>query len=352
MPRDDAPARRSDRRYGRERLAMCREHDMQPPERNPIAAENHLQPHESKGLGDAVRTLKRWVLVLCAGGIMFLPLPLQATEGYTLVLKDGRRIDITAYEEAGAWVYYYRYDARIGIPRDKIKTIIAHASGAKASSLDDEILGRVAREHKRRFRLDDFRREKYIEHEIASLLSPQEQQAYIRKLLQLKKMEIFEIDDQRQIAERQGDVVELAQLEEKLVRAIAEWVRGREALARFTHGQTAAGRAVDDHPALPEDEGETVSDASADGSGVLAESADTLAGLEKLHYRRETLRLVLKKYYQVDERTGGFHARRQAAEELRIVELQIRYFDRLPAAPFPESDPAPPLTDAPALTTE
>ena len=95
-----------------------------------------------------------------------------------------------------------------------------------------------------------------------------------------------------------------------------------------------------------------MSDASADGAGVLAESADTLAGLEKLHYRRETLRLVLKKYYQVDERTGGFHARQQAAEELRIVELQIRYFERLPAAPFPESDPAPPLTDAPALSTE
>ncbi len=139
MPRADAPARRSDRRYGREILAMCREHDMQPPERDLITAENHRRPHESKGLADAVRTLSRWVLVLCAGGIMFLPAPLQATEGYTLVLKDGRRIDITAYEEADAWIYYYRYDARIGIPRDKIKTIIAHASGAKALALDDEI---------------------------------------------------------------------------------------------------------------------------------------------------------------------------------------------------------------------
>ena len=294
--------------------------------------------------------LKAWLIVLLVGGSLGLSSPIRAAEGYTLVLKDGRRIEITAYEEAGAWLYYYRYDARIGIPRDKIEAIVASTPRTTAVPLDDEILGRIAREHKRRFRLQDFLRADYVEAEITPLMSPAEQLAYVRKLLQLKKREIFEIDDRRQDAEEQGDMVELAQLEVKMVRLLADWIEGREALTRLTRGQMPVGWQADDHPTPPDEEVANASDEAPEGAGASAVDADALTGLEKLYYRREMLRLVLKKHYQVDSFTGGFHSRRQAEEELRIVSLQILFFDRLPPPTPPASPPAPPGPEEPETT--
>ncbi len=313
----------------------------------PAPGDSCLPPPESPGAAERVRTLRRWAMLLCMAASLVHPARLPAAEGYTLVLKDGRRVDITAYETAGDWVYYYRYDARIGIPRDKIEAIVEHPSSPEPASLEDEILGRIADAHKRRFRLDDFKREDYVATEIAPLMSPEEQQAYVRKLLQLKKMEIFEIDDQRQAAEKQGDVVELAQLEEKLIRALADWIQGRKTLARMIRGPTAV-----DPPIPPEDGKASAADAAASGAEASTATETATAGLEKLRYRRETLRLLVKKHYQVDPHKGGFHTRRQAEEELRIVELQIRYFDRLTATPSAGSTAAQRLTDAPAASTD
>ncbi|MGD9098385.1 MAG: hypothetical protein PVF97_09885 [Desulfobacterales bacterium] len=293
--------------------------------------------------------LSRWVVLLCACSRLIFAATPGAAEGYTLVLEDGRRIDITAYEEKGDWVYYYRYDARIGVPRKKVKSIMAHPPREDAVPLDDEILGRIAREHHRRFQLDDFRREEYVRAEMAPLMSPEEQRAYVRKLLQLKAMEIFEIDDQRQAAERQGDVAEIAQKEEKLVSALAEWVRGREALARMARRPHAADRQTDDHPSPPEDR---AAPATAGGAGASAETDASLTGLEQLRDRQATLRLLVKKHARVNPYTGGFHARQQAEKELRIVGLQIQYFDRLSAALPPESTSGRPGAAAPAPSTD
>ena len=313
----------------------------------PAPGDSCLPPPESPGAAERVRTLRRWAMLLCMAASLVHPARLPAAEGYTLVLKDGRRVDITAYETAGDWVYYYRYDARIGIPRDKIEAIVEHSSNPEPVSLDDEILGRIADAHKRRFRLEDFRQEGYVATEIAPLMSLEEQQAYVRKLLQLKKMEIFEIDDQRQAAEKQGDVVELAHLELKLIRALTDWIQGRETLARMLRGQTAAA-----HPIPPEDGEASAADVAASDADASAATETGPAGLEKLRYRRETLRLLVKKHYQVDPHKGGFLTRRQAEEELRIVELQIRYFDRLPAAPSAGSTAVQRLSDAPATSTD
>ncbi len=284
-------------------------------------------------------------MLLCACSHLILAAASGAAEGYTLVLEDGRRIDISAYEAIGDWIYYYRYDARIGIPRKKIKAIVAHTPRARAVPLDDEIMGRIARAHKRHFQLEDFRREAFVAAEMAPIMSPEERRAYLRKLLQLKQMAIFAIDDRRQAAERQGDVVELGQLEEKLIHALAEWVLGREALARMARSQAAAEGPMGDHPIPPEDGVET---ATGDRADVSAEFEAPPSGLEELHYRQETLRLRAKKHAQVNPHTGGFHARQRALEELRIVTLQIRYFDRLSAALAPEPSAAGSATAAPA----
>ncbi len=291
--------------------------------------------------------LRGWVILLLVGGSLGLSSPLRAAERFTLVLKDGRRIDIAAYEEADDWLYYYRYDARIGIARDKIKEIIAHAPSSEDVPLEDEILGRIARMHQRRFELSDFLREDYVTAEIAPLMTPEEQQAYIRKLLYLKKVEIFQIDDRRLAAETAGDVVELVVLEAKLVSALGEWEQGQEALGQLARRQTSVGHGADrsDLSAAPDDKAGPAVATAADPAPD--DPVATLNELEKLHYRREMLRLVIKKHYQPDPRAGGFHARQQAEEELRIVELQIRFFDRLPAATSPAPTPAIPASDTP-----
>ncbi len=322
---------------------------MQNPRTNGVSAGTRPPTPVSPGPGVGSPNLKLWLAFLCAYGLLLLAAASGAAEGYTLVLEDGRRIDITGYEETGDWVYYYRYDARIGVPRKKIKAIVAHTPRERTVPLDDEIMGRIARAHGRHFRLEDFGREAYVAVEMAPIMSPEERRAYLRKLLQLKQMAIFAIDDRRQAAERQGDVVERGQLEAKLIRALVEWVRGREALARMARSQAAAEGPMGDHPLPPEGGVETLTGGGAD---MPAESGTTPTALEELHDRQETLRLRAKKHAQVNPRTGGFHARRQAEEELRIVGLQIRYFEHLSAALAAGSNAARRVNAAPAVSDE
>ncbi len=317
---------------------------MQTPDDVDIRRCQVVGPRGQLGLAVGGRSLRGWILLLLMGASLSLSPPLRAAERYTLILKDGRRIDITAYEETGDRLYYYRYDARIGIARDKIRTIIPHAPSKDTAPLEDEILGRISRMHQRRFQLSDFLREDYVTAEIAPLMTPAEQQAYVRKLRYLKKMEIFQIDDRRLVAEADGDVVELAALEAKLIRALAEWRQGQEALLRLARRSTRDEHK--DEPSIltapPDHEAEP---AAADPAA--GDPPANLNELEKLHYRREMLRLVIGKHYQPGPQRGGFHARQQAEEALRIVTLQIRFFDRLPAAASPVSTPAIPVSDTP-----
>ncbi len=284
-----------------------------------------------------------WLIVLLVGGSLGLSSPVRSAERYTLVLKDGRRIDISTYEEADGQLYYYRYDARIGIARDKIATIITNTPSDMGVPLEDEITGRIAREHRLRFSLGDFLREDYLAAEIAPHLAPEEQQAYVRKLLALKTNEIFEIDDQRQTAERNGDVVEIARLEKKLIHALDDWAQGQAALAQIARRQRpdremdalqahATPTAGTDAPSAAGD-GDALPDAAHD------EPADALTGIERLRQRRDMLRLVIYKHYPSVYHKGGFHARQKAEEALRIVDLQIQFFDRL--SPLPPSSALP-----------
>lgn len=288
-----------------------------------------------------------WFIVLLVGGSLGLSSPVRSAERYTLVLEDGRRIEITAYEETGDWLYYYRYDARIGIPRDKIAKIITNTPRHTKVPLEEEITGRIARDHRLRFSLGDFLREDYFAAEIAPRLSPEEQQAYVRKLLALKKNEIFEIDDQRQAAEKNGDVVEIARLEKKLIRALDDWAQGQAAQTQIARRQRPESEM--DGPqvpaALPADSDEPPAAGEGDAPPGPARDAPTapLTGLERLHQRRDTLRLMIYKQYTSVQHKGGFHARQQAEDELRIVALQILFFDRL--APLPPPSAAAPSED-------
>jgi hypothetical protein len=294
-------------------------------------------------------------------GGMLLGFAAQAAGGYTLVLKDGRRIAVESYEEADGWLYYQRFDARIGIPRRRVETIISHASGEDTTPLEEKILGRVYALHQRRFTLSEFWRTDYRTAEIDPLLTPLEQAAYVRKLLQIKTQEIITHDDLRLAAEQRGDVVALAIEEDRLVAALTEWGRGRQALGLLIGppDQPMAETAVASDPVsgvLPEDNtarggkassppdvGAGQDDAAAFGGRDGAEKpyrrqeADRdevpdvrPPGLQKLHRRQETLRLQLKKYYRAPAESGGYLDRQAAARELRIVGLQIRFFDRLP----------------------
>ena len=285
-----------------------------------------------------------WLIVLMVGGSLGLSSTVRSAERYTLVLKDGRRIEISAYEEADGQLFYYRYDARIGIARDKIAKIITNTPADISVPLEDEITGRIAREHGIRFSLSDFLREDYLAAEITPRLSPKEQQAYVHKLLALKKAAIFEIDDLRQVAERNGDVVEIARLEKRLVHALDDWALGQEVLAQIARRQ-GPGKTMDEPQAPATPNAGRAAPSATGASNALPdaaydESAAALTGIERLHQRRDMLRLVIYKHYPSVQHQGGFLTRRKAEEELRIVELQIQFFDRLAPLPPPSAPSA------------
>ena len=79
-------------------------------------------------------------------------------------------------------------------------------------------------------------------------------------------------------------------------------------------------------------DGDALPDAAHD------EPADALTGIERLRQRRDMLRLVIYKHYPSVYHKGGFHARQKAEEALRIVDLQIQFFDRLSPLPAAEND--------------
>ena len=100
-------------------------------------------------------------------------------------------------------------------------------------------------------------------------------------------------------------------------------------LSRWVPLLCACSRSTNGQPSVPA--------RRSGGAGASAETDASLTGLEQLRDRQATLRLLLKKHARVNPYTGGFHARQQAEKELRIVGLQIQYFDRLSAALPPES---------------
>lgn len=283
-------------------------------------------------------SLRRILFALLVGGSLSLFAPARAADRYTLVLEDGRRIDVASYEESGDWLYYDRYDARIGVARAKVKEIITHSPNHETVPLEEEIVGRVYRSHQLRFALSDFLRADYLAAEIEPRLTPEEQQAYVRKLLRMKTIEIFEIDDSRHAAETNGDVVELAAQEHRLIAALTAWGEGQAALASLAQRHRLPVRPDDGPAAIPasKDETDTMAghetvDTETPPAPVPGEDAPVLRnGLEKLQHRREMLLLIVKKNYRAHGRTGGFLALQAAEQNLRIVDLQIRYFDRLP----------------------
>ncbi|MBL0712272.1 MAG: hypothetical protein JJV98_01110 [Desulfosarcina sp.] len=276
----------------------------------------------------------------------------QAAERYTLVLKDGRRIVISGYEEAGDRFYYYRYDARVGLARSRVKEIIAIPENEETVALEDVIVGRVLKAYNLSFGPGDFLREEYYVAEIEPRLTPEEQQAYVRKLVCLKKREIIEIDDERQIAEADGDVVAIRHLEARTVAALNELAQGEAAgriLAERLEAEiperemvnrlagSAGIQGAEGAAALSDDSGDSKTDQES-------EPVEPRTDIGKLHHKREMLRLVIRKNYRAGEKTGGVLALQQARQDLRIVDLQIRYVERLkristPSPVFPKRDP-------------
>jgi hypothetical protein len=305
--------------------------------------------------------LRRFVIVLWVAGSLCAPPAVPAAEGYTLVLKDGRRIEIDGYEASGGWLFYQRFGARVGVARHKIREIIPNSPGDAVVPLEDEIVGRVYRTHKLRFTLDDFRQADYRAAEIDPLLAAPEQAAYIRKLLRILAIEIFAIDDLHQAAETTGDVVELGVQEEKLIAALTTWDRGQQALTLVApQGEAAeapdpialdasAAPGVSGPDPIEADVGEAPASPGEEASESLPPAVSVedaraaMSDLEKLQHERERLRLMVKKHYRAPDKAGGFLALRAAERYLRIIDLQIRYFDRLPPGATAFSAPAHPI---------
>ena len=161
----------------------------------------------------------------------------QVAERYILVLKDGRRIAVSGYAIEGDQIYYERFDARIGIARASVETILTVPEIENPPALEDVILGHVLKTHNRSFTFGDFLREDDFAAEIEPRLTPEEQTAYVRKLMRLKQREILEIEDQRLVAESNGDIVDFGVLEQKLIAALRDLNEGQRALLRLKQRQ-------------------------------------------------------------------------------------------------------------------
>ena len=275
------------------------------------------------------------------------PAAAQAVERFILVLKDGRRIAVSRYETSGDQIYYERFDARVGIARERVETILVIPQNQDTPVLEDVILGRVLRIHNRQFAIDDFLREDFYVAEIEPRLTPEEQTAYVRKLIRLKQWEVLELEDKYMIAEQKGDIVNMGAREQQLVAALRELMNGQRALSKLRqrHRDGPSRNDSKENPAGPEEIRTTMNpDATAERRPSAEVAIDALSdpatGLGRLQHHREMLVLVIKKNYEAGKKSGGFLALQQARQDLRIVDLQIRYFEQL--AGIPASSPAPP----------
>lgn len=292
---------------------------------------------------------RRWVFLLIVWWATIGPAAAQVAERYILVLKDGRRIAVSGYETSGDQIYYERFDARVGIARALVETILVIPPSQETPALEDVILGRVLQTHNRQFTLGDFLREDFFAAEIEPRLTPEEQAAYVRKLISLKQWEILEIEDQRKIAERNGDIVDMGGREQQLVAALKDFNDGQRALSKLRQ-RHRAGQSRNDSRINPSgaEEFETTanSDAAADGHPATEVSIDALmdpaTGLGRLQHQREMLVLVVKKNYDAGEKAGGVLTLQQTRQALRIVDLQIRYFDQLVGRPATSAVPSSP----------
>ena len=296
--------------------------------------------------GQAV--LRRLVCILIVWWVTLDPIAAQVAERYILVLKDGRRIAVSGYETSGDHVYYERFDARIGIKRALVETIQVIPPSQDTPVLEDVILGRVLKIHDRQFTLGDFLREDFFTAEIEPRLSPEEQTAYVRKLISLKRWQILEIEDQWSIAEKKGDIVDLGVREQQLIAALRDLNDGQRALSKLVQRHRAApARSGSGTRSSGPEENETTAggDMAANGHPAAEVSIDALmdpaAGRDRLQHQREMLVIVIKKNYDAGEKAGGVLTLQQARQDLRIVDLQIRYFDQL--AGVPPTLTAPPL---------
>ena len=291
--------------------------------------------------------LRQLVCLLIVWWTAIGPAAVQAAERFILVLKDGRRIAVSSYETSGDQIYYERFDARVGIARALVETILVIPQNQDMSVLEDVILGRVLRIHNRQFAIDDFLREDFFVAEIESRLTPEEQTAYVRKLIRLKRWEVLELEDKHMIAERKGDIVDMGEREQQLVAALRALMNGQRALSKLRQRHRAGPLRNDskENPAGPEEFRTAMNpDTTADSRPSAEVSIDALmdpaTGLGRLQHHREMLVLVIKKNYEAGEKAGGVLALQQARQDLRIVDLQIRYFDQL--AGIPASSPASP----------
>lgn len=258
------------------------------------------------------------------------------------MLKDGRRIAVANYEIADERVYYERFDARVGIDRALVARIVVIPARQDEPALEDVILGRVLKAHKRRFSFGDFKRDDIWAAEIEPLLTPEEQTAYVRKLIRLQRREILEIEDKRQIAEMNGDIVDMGTLEKKLIAALKGLNEGQRALARLgqrhSAGQSGNGSGTNATPAA----GHAAANDFPAREVASEASGGPDASLAQLQQQREMLVLVIKKNYNAGEQTGGVLARQKARQDLRVVDLQIRYFDHLvESTPTTSAPPSP-----------
>ena len=265
----------------------------------------------------------------------------QAVERYILVLKDGRRIAVSDYAIEGDQIFYERFDARIGIARAAVETIRVVPESNDLPALEDVILGRVLETYNRSFTLGDFMREDYFTAEIEPRLTREEQTAYVRKLIRLKQREILEIEDQRLVAESKGDIVDLGALEQKLIAALMDLNTGQRALLRLAQRQHAGASRGDAAPDLSGAAAGTSVARPMKAEVPIDPLMEPSAGLARLQHRREMLVLMIKKNYAAGEKSGGVRALQQARQDLRIVDLQIRYFDQLAGMPTISPPPIP-----------
>lgn len=284
-------------------------------------------------------TLSRWIRRAAPGGGLGLALGLflatavvGAGPRYLLVFHDGRQLEIEAYEEAGPTLYYYRYDARVGVARNQIREIRELAAEVEAPPLESVIVSQVLQRHGLRFSAQDFIDETRYDALIATRLDRPEQAAYIQRLVALAQQEALEREADFQAAEAAGDVAATqsqAQARDAALEELHICEQAREALwMRWGAAAPPLGWAGEASAAAdPAAEALTPSDpwpVSAEGGPPPDALEQANRRLARLQLERDRLVLFIKKHYDTGH-SGGYLEVKAARRQVALLELQIRH---------------------------
>jgi hypothetical protein len=269
----------------------------------------------------------RWGLATGLG-LALLGVDAGAASHYVLVHRDGRQIEVEAYEDRGATLYYYLYGARIGVAREQIREIRELAPQGEPPPLEAVIVPQVQERHGRVFSPEDFIDDTRYQAQIAAILSREEQTAYMNRMVYLAQQAALDLAADLAAAEAAGDVAAIAsagQARNAALDRLQDWERARGELWLRWGEPVPAGAGA----GVPEDAAEDL--APSDPLPTDEDDApapDSLEGarrrLARLKLERDRLVLFIKQHYDTAQ-TGGYLEVKSARRQVAVLELQIRH---------------------------